>query len=350
MKALVYHGNGSKAWEEVADPGIVEPTDVVVHVDTTTICGTDLHILRGDVPAVTPGRVLGHEAVGTVVETGSAVRRVARGDRVLVPAVTCCGACDYCRRQQPSHCQSVGGIGWVLGHLVDGTQAEYVRVPFGDTSLHTLPEGLADQEAICLADIVPTGYEMGVRNGAVEPGDCVVCLGAGPVGLAAMATASLHGARRVVAVDLDPFRLERATTSFGATHAVDAADPDWQAQVLAQCGPYGADVVLEAVGVPSTLEAAVELVRPYGRVANLGVHGAPVTLPMDRLWIENITLTTGLVDTTTVPTLLDLVADGTLDLRDMASHTFDLDQILTAYEVFDDAAKHRALKVVLQTT
>jgi alcohol dehydrogenase len=348
MKALVYHGPGRKEWEDVPDAHVVDPTDVVVQVDTTTICGTDLHILLGDVPAVTPGRVLGHEAVGTVAEVGSAVGKFAVGDRVVVPAITSCGTCRYCRVGQASHCQSVGGIGWVLGHLVDGTQAELVRVPFGDTSLHRVPQGLTDEEVIFLSDIFPTGYEMGVRNGAVAPGDAVVCIGAGPVGLAAMATAHLRGARRVIAVDLDPFRLERAVQDFGATHAVHAGADGWQDEVRALCGGRGADVVMEAVGVPHTLEAAFDLVVPYGHVANIGVHGHPVTLPIDRLWIENITITMGLVDGVTAPMLLDLVAEGALDIRPMGTHTFALDQMHEAYEVFGSAAQHDALKVVLR--
>lgn len=330
------------------DAHVVDTTDVVVQVDTTTICGTDLHILLGDVPAVTPGRILGHEAVGTVVEVGSAVGKFVVGDRVVVPAITSCGTCRYCRVGRASHCQSVGGIGWVLGHLVDGTQAELVRVPFGDTSLHRVPAGLSDEEVIFLSDIFPTGYEMGVRNGAVSPGDSVVCIGAGPVGLAAMATAHLHGARRVIAVDLDPFRLDRAVRDFGATHAVRADADGWQDEVRDLCGGRGADVVMEAVGVPQTLEAAFDLVVPYGHVANIGVHGHPVTLPIDRLWIENITITMGLVDGVTAPMLLDLVAEGSLDIRSMGTHTFALGQMHEAYEVFGRAAQNDALKVVLR--
>lgn len=348
MKALVYHGPGLKEWEDVPDAHLLEPTDIVVRVDTTTICGTDLHILKGDVPAVTDGRILGHEAVGTIVEVGSAIGKFTIGDRVVVPAITTCGTCTYCRTGKASHCQSVGGVGWILGHLVDGTQAEYVRVPFGDTSLHRIPVGLTDEEVIFLSDIFPTGYEMGVRNGNVSPGDCVVCIGAGPVGLAAMATAHLHGAKRIVAVDLDQYRLDQAVQSFGATHAVSSGHDGWLDEVRSLCGAQGADVVMEAVGVPATLEAAFDLVRPYGHVANIGVHGRPVTLPIDRLWIENITITMGLVDGVTAPMLLDLVADGKLDIRPMGTHSFGLDQMHEAYDVFGSAGKNQALKVVLR--
>jgi alcohol dehydrogenase len=347
MKALVYGGPGLKEWGEVPDPVIQDPTDIIVQVDTTTICGSDLHILKGDVPAVTPGRVLGHEAVGTVVATGSGVSKFAVGDRVVVPAITTCGTCEYCRTGKASHCQSVGGIGWILGHLVDGTQAQLVRQPFGDTSLHRIPEGLTDEEVIFVSDIFPTGFEMGVRNGRVQPGDNVVCIGAGPVGLAAMATAKLQGAKRVIAVDLDPFRLDQATSSFGATHAVSSADPDWKDQVRSLTAGRGADVVMEAVGIPVTLESAFDIVRPYGHIANIGVHGHPVTLPIDRLWIENITITMGLVDGVTAPMLIDLIADGVLDIKPMGTHSFALDQIVEAYDVFGHAAAHKALKVIL---
>lgn len=348
MKALVYDGVGEKNWQDVPDPKIQEPTDVIVRVDTTTICGTDLHILKGDVPAVTPGRVLGHEAVGTVVEVGAGVSKFGPGDRVVVPAITTCGTCSYCRTGRASHCQAVGGIGWILGHLVDGTQAEYVRVPFGETSLHRVPESLTDEEVIFISDIFPTGFEMGVRNGRVAPGHDVVCLGAGPVGLAAMATAKLQGAKRVIAVDLDDFRLDRARADFGATHTVNSGDPEWKQEVRDLTGGMGADVVIEAVGIPATLEAAFDIVRPYGNVANVGVHGAPITLPIDRLWIENITLTTGLVDGVTAPVLIELVEDDVLDIKAMGTHTFALDEILRAYEVFGAAAANRALKVIIR--
>jgi alcohol dehydrogenase len=347
MKALVYEGAGLKSWQDVTDPKIEEPTDVVVRVDTTTICGTDLHILKGDVPAVTPGRILGHEAVGTVVETGSGVSKFTEGDHVVVPAITTCGTCVYCRTGKASHCQSVGGIGWILGHLVDGTQAEYVRVPFGETSLHRVPESLSDEEVIFVSDIFPTGFEMGVRNGQVTPGDNVVCIGSGPVGLAAMATARLQGAKRVIAVDLDEFRLSEARSHFGATHTVNSGAADWKDQIRDLTSGRGADVVMEAVGVPATLEAAFDIVRPYGHIANIGVHGHPVTLPIDRLWIENITITMGLVDGVTAPMLIELIEDGVLDIKAMGTHTFAMDQILDAYEVFGHAADNHALKVVI---
>lgn len=348
MKALVYHGPGEMAWEDVPKPTIQSPEDVIVQVDTTTICGTDLHILKGDVPAVKDGTILGHEAVGTIVEVGSGVSKFKPGDRVVVPAITSCGTCAYCRVGQASHCQSVGGIGWILGHLVDGTQAEFVRVPFGETSLHSVPEGLSDEEVIFLSDILPTGYEMGVLNGRVKTGDDVVVIGAGPVGLAAMATAKLNGAKQVIAVDLDDFRLEQAKEHFGATASVNSGDPGWEDQIRALTKGVGPDVVMEAVGIPQTLEAAFRLVKPYGNVANLGVHGKPVTLPIDELWIQNINLSMGLVDGVTAPVLIDLVEAGVLDVKPMGTHEFKLDQMEEAYEVFGNAAQNKALKVILR--
>ncbi|MDR1441981.1 MAG: zinc-dependent alcohol dehydrogenase family protein [Bifidobacteriaceae bacterium] len=349
MKALVYQGPGKKSWEDVPDPTIQDPNDVIVKIDTTTICGSDLHILKGDVPTVEPGRVLGHEGVGTIVEVGSGVSKFEAGHRVVVNCITTCGTCPYCRVGHPSHCQSAGGIGWLLGHLVNGTQAEYVRIPFGETSLHSIPPGLSDEEVIFVSDIIPTGYEMGVLNGDVQPGNDVVVIGAGPVGLAAMVTAQLKSPRRIIAVDLDDFRLEAARKSFGATHTVNSGREGWKEEVRALTRHGGADVVMEAVGVPVTLEAAFELVRPTGRIANIGVHGAPVTMPIDRLWIENITMTMGLVDAVTAPTLIELIEAGKLNVRPLATHHFKLNEMLDAYDVFGKAAKNEALKVVIQS-
>src|SRR5699024_4305964 len=282
MKALVYHGPGQKAWEEVPDPTILEPTDVIVQVDTTTICGTDLHILKGDVPAVTPGRILGHEGVGTITEVGSAVGTLAVGDRVIISCVSSCGSCSYCHQQLPSHClhaEGVSGVGWIFGHLIDGTQAEYVRVPFAENSLHKLPEGVSDEAGIMLSDILPTGFEIGVRNGRVAPGDVVAVIGAGPVGLSCIMTAGLYGASRVIAIDLDDNRLEMARR-FGATDTVNNSSPDWKDKVMAMTDGLGVDTSMEAVGIPETFTASVDIIRPGGTVANLGVHGTSVDLPL----------------------------------------------------------------------
>jgi alcohol dehydrogenase len=346
MKALVYHGPGQKSWDLVADPKPTEPTDIVVQIDTTTICGTDLHILKGDVPTVEQGRVLGHEAVGTVVAVGSAVTAIATGDRVIVPAITSCGRCGSCKRGLPSHCQATGGIGWIFGHLIDGTQAEYTRVPFAETSVHKVPEGVTDEQVLFLTDILPTGYEVGVRNGRVKPGDVVVVVGAGPVGLAAIQTARLAGAATIIAVDLADSRLEHARR-FGADHTVNAGGADVDKQIGALTGD-GVDVAIEAVGVPATFDICTRVVRPGGVVANIGVHGAPTTLHLEDLWIKNVTITTGLVDCTTVPMLMRLVQSGRIAGELFGTHEFGLNDILSAYDTFADAGRNNALKVVIK--
>jgi alcohol dehydrogenase len=348
MQALVYQGPGKKQWESKPDPELERPSDAIVRIETATICGTDLHILKGDVPTCEEGRTLGHEAVGTVVETGNAVENVRPGDRVLVSCISACGRCRYCREGMYGQCRSGGG--WILGHLVDGTQAELARVPFADNSLYPVPEGLDDEQVLFLSDILPTGYEVGVRNGSVRPGDVVAVVGAGPVGLAAMMTARLYGPSRIVAIDQADSRLDKARAQFGADLAVNNAVEDPVEQVLELTGGLGADVAIEAVGIPATFELCTELVRPGGRVANVGVHGHPATLHLERLWIRNVTITTGLVDTYSTPTLLRLVAEGRLDPRPFATHRFALDEILDAYQVFADAAKTNALKMVLTSS
>jgi alcohol dehydrogenase len=346
MQALVYHGPGEKEWESKSDPTIEQPTDAIVEIDTTTICGTDLHILKGDVPAVTDGRTLGHEAVGTVVETGSGAEDIQQGDKVLVSCISACGRCKYCRRGLQSQCLSGGG--WILGHLVDGTQAEYVRTPFADTSLYKVPEDLSDEQVLFLADILPTGFEIGVLNGGVKPGDTVVVVGAGPVGLAAIITVKLYGPGRIVAVDLDNSRLERAQ-EFGADVTINNSSENAVERVQEMTDGLGADVVMEAVGVPATFELCTELVCPGGRVANIGVHGEPATLHLETLWIKSITITTGLVDTYSTLTLLKLVSEGRLDPTGLTTHRFELNEIMEAYDVFADAANTNALKVTLST-
>jgi alcohol dehydrogenase len=349
MKALVYHGPGEKAWEEVADPKIIDPTDVIVQVDTTTICGTDLHILKGDVPAVTEGRILGHEGVGTITEVGAAVGKIAVGDRVIISCITSCGACSYCHQQLPAHClddEGTSGIGWIFGHLIDGTQAEYVRVPFAESSLHKLPEGVSDEAAVMLSDILPTGFEIGVRNGRVKPGDVVAVVGAGPVGLSAIMTAGLYGASRIVAIDLDDNRLDQAR-GFGATDGVNSGDAAWKDQILAMTDGLGVDVAIEAVGIPPTFQMCTELVRPGGTVANVGVHGTSVELKLQDLWIQDIAITMGLVSATTTPMLLKLVEQHKLDAEQFATHHFTFDQMLEAYDTFGRAAETKALKVVI---
>ena len=349
MKALVYHGPDNKAFEEVPDPKILAATDAIVQMDTTTICGTDLHILQGDVPAVTDGRILGHEGVGTIVEVGSAVSSLKEGDRVIVSAVTSCGTCSYCRKQLPSHClndEGTSGVGWILGHLIDGTQAEYARIPFAENSLHKVPDGVSDETAFMLSDILPTGFEIGIRNGRVQPGDVVAVVGVGPIGLAVVMTAGLYGASRIIAIDLDDNRLEMAK-KFGATDSVNNGQDGWQDKVFAMTDGLGVDTAVEAVGIPATFDASVDLVRPGGTVANVGVHGGPVELALQDLWIKDIAITTGLVSATTTPMLLKLVAQGKLTPEQFVTHRFKLDDIMDAYDTFGRAAETKAMKVAI---
>jgi alcohol dehydrogenase len=344
MKALVYEGPGSKSWKEVPDPTLQDDTDAIVRVDATTICGTDLHILKGDVPEVTAGRILGHEAVGTVVEIGTGVKGLVRGERVLVSCISSCGRCRFCREGRYGQC--LGGGGWVLGHLIDGTQAELVRIPFADTSTYAVPAGASDEAILMLADILPTSYEVGVLNGKVEPGDTVVVVGAGPIGLSAILGSKLISPGHVVAIDLSDARLE-AAKRFGADVTINNGHEDAVDIVHALTEGLGADVAIEAVGVPESFELCTELVRPGGHVANIGVHGHPATLHLESLWIRDVTITTGLVDTYSTPTLLRLVTSRQIDAAQFVSHRFGLQQMDEAYDVFGRATDTGALKVVL---
>lgn len=343
MKALRYDGPGGKLWTQVPDAEVRAPTDAVVRVDATTICGTDLHILNGDVPSVAPGTVLGHEAVGVVVDVGAAVTTVAPGDRVLISCITSCGRCRFCREAVYGQC--VGGGGWILGNRIDGTQAELVRVPFADTSTHLLPSGLPAESALMLSDILPTSFEVGVLNGAVGPGDTVAVVGAGPIGLAAITTARLFSPGAIIAVDPAAPRRE-AAKRFGADLAIDTT-PDPLAAVMAHTDGLGADVVIEAVGMPAAFELCADLVRPGGHLANVGVHGSPATLHLEKLWSRNITITTGLVDTYSTPKLLAMLATGHLDAAQFVTHRFAMDDIEHAYEVFARPVESGALKIAL---
>jgi alcohol dehydrogenase len=347
MKALVYHGPGLKSWEEAPTPVLVSDTDAIVRVDAVTICGTDLHILKGDVPTVTEGRILGHEAVGTVEAVGTGVKTVKPGDRVLVSCITSCGSCRFCREGRYGQC--LGGGGWILGHTIDGTQAEYVRVPFADTSTYQVPAGVSDEQILMLADILPTGYEVGVLNGCVQPGDVVAVVGAGPIGLAAIMGARLFSPSHIVAIDLADSRLE-AAKQFGADIVVNNSREDAGAIIAELTGGLGADVSIEAVGVPATFEQAVRLARPGGHIANIGVHGEPATLHLEELWSRDVTITTGLVDTYTTPTLLRLVMSDQLDVGRLVTHHYTFDLFEEAYDVFAHAADTGALKVVLTRT
>ena len=345
MKALVYHGPGQRGWDTVDDPKIIDPTDAIVRIDTSTICGTDLHILKGDVPETLPGTILGHEAVGTVLEIGAGVGTVAPGDRVLLSCVSSCGRCRFCKEARYGQC--LGGGGWIFGHTINGVQAEFARVPFADTSVYKFPEALGDEQVLFLADILPTAFEVGVLNGAVSPGDVVAIVGAGPIGLSAILTATLYTPGRIVAIDLADARLASALR-FGADITINNGREDAVALVMELTDGLGADVALEAVGVPETFELATELIRAGGRVANLGVHGKPVALHLEKLWVRDVTITTGLVDTFSIPRLLRLIAEGRLDPSLFATHHYPLDETMTAYDTFADAANTGALKVVLE--
>lgn len=343
MKALVFEGEGRRSWAEVPDPAIKDPEDAIVNVDAVTICGTDLHILRGDVPEVTPGRVLGHEAVGTVVDVGGGVRDVTVGDRVLVSCISACGRCRYCREGRYGQC--LGGGGWVLGHLIDGTQAEYVRVPFADRSLHHLPTALSDEQALLVADILPTSYEVGVLAGRVSPGEVVLIVGAGPIGLASLLCSNIFSPSHVLVVDPAKVRRELAL-ELGADAAMSPDDD--VAEVLGSwTDGLGADVAIEAVGVPETFEMCAGLLRPGGRLANVGVHGRPATLHLENLWSRDITITTGLVDTATSPLLLRMLAQARLNVSALVTHRLPLGQMEEAYQIFADATGTGALKVAL---
>ncbi len=347
MKALVYHGPNNKAWEEVPMPTLQADTDAIVRVDAVTICGTDLHILKGDVPAVTDGRILGHEAVGTVEEIGAGVKNLKPGDKVLVSCITACGSCRFCREGRYGQC--LGGGGWILGHKIDGTQAEYVRVPFADNSTYPAPAGVSDEDLLMLADILPTGYEVGVLNGGIRPGDVVAVVGAGPIGLAAIMGARLFSPSHIIAIDKADTRLE-AAKQFGADIVVNNSREDPLAVVQGLTEGLGADVAIEAVGIPATFELATELIRAGGHVANIGVHGEPATLHLETLWIKDVTITTGLVDTYSTPTLLKLITGGQVAANRFVTHHFALDDFMEAYDVFSRAADTGALKVVLSRT
>lgn len=344
MHALVYNGPGQRAWEERQRPGLKEPTDAIVRITTSTICGTDLHILKGDVPSVTPGRILGHEGIGVVEEVGTAVTSVRAGDRVLISCITACGKCDYCRKGMYSHCR-VGG--WILGNTIDGTQAEYVRIPHADTSLYHVPDDGDEEALVMLSDILPTGFECGVLNGQVKPGDTVAIVGAGPIGLAVLLTAQFYSPAAVIMIDLDDNRL-RVATRFGATNVLNSADGTAVERVFALTGGTGVDVAVEAVGMPATFDICQAILAPGGHLANVGVHGQPVTLHVEKLWDRNITLTTRLVDTVTTPMLLKVVQSGKLQPSQLVTHRFALDEVMKAYDTFGNAAKEAALKVVLK--
>lgn len=345
MKALVYHGPGKKAWEEKPKPIIIEPTDVIVKILNTTICGTDLHIVKGDVPSVETGRTLGHEGVGIIEIAGKSVVNFKTGDHVIISCITSCGVCEFCKKSIYSHC--VKG-GWILGNTIDGTQAEYVRIPFADNSLYHIPEGADEKSLVMLSDILPTGFECGVLNGKVKPGDTIAIVGVGPVGLAVLLTAQFFTPFKIIVIDLDDHRLELAK-SFGATHIINNADIDPVKEVMRITNNRGIDVVIEAVGLPRAFELCEKIVGTGGYIANIGVHGKSVALHLETLWSKNITITTRLVDTGTTPMLLESVKLKKIDPKVLITHHFKLDEILEAYRIFDHSELENTLKVILST-
>jgi alcohol dehydrogenase len=344
MKAFVYKGPGKKALEDRPVPDVKAPTDATVKIIKTTICGTDLHILKGDVPTCTPGRILGHEGVGIVEKTGPGVTAFHQGDHVLISCISACGKCEYCRRGMYSHCTTGG---WILGNTIDGTQAEYVRIPHADTSLYPIPPGADEEALVMLSDILPTGFECGVLNGRVEPGATVAIVGAGPIGLAALLTAQFYSPAEIIMIDLDDNRLEEARR-FGATQTVNSKDGKAAEKVKAFTAGRGADTAIEAVGLPATFLLCEALVAPGGIIANVGVHGTKVDLHLERLWSENIAITTRLVDTVTTPMLLKTVQSKKFDRKLLITLRFKLDKILDAYETFGHAASTGALKVIIE--
>ncbi|AGI25579.1 zinc-dependent alcohol dehydrogenase family protein [Pseudomonas sp. MT3] len=345
MKALIYRGVGDIALEERPDPQIQAPGDAVVRVVKTTLCGTDLHIIKGHVPACKPGRILGHEGVGIVEQVGAGVSQFKVGDRVLISCISSCGKCDFCRRGMSSHCRTGG---WILGHLIDGTQAEKVRIPHADTSLYPIPAGVAEEAMVMLSDILPTGFECGVLNGRVQPGGSVAIVGAGPVGLAALLTAQFYSPAKIIMIDLDDNRLAVAR-QFGASECLNAGDAQLVDKVMALTDGLGVDSAVEAVGVPATFTLCENIIAPGGDIAVLGVHGAPVEFHLERLWSHNITLRTRLVDAVTTPMLLKSVQAGKLQPEQLITHRFALADILQAYETFGKAAENKALKVIIET-
>jgi alcohol dehydrogenase len=343
MKALVYHGPGKKAWEEKPTPIIDKPTDAIVKILKTTICGTDLHIMKGDVPAVTDGRIIGHEGVGIIEEVGSAVSNFKKGDHVIISCITSCGKCEYCKKGMYSHC--IDG-GWILGNLIDGTQAEYVRIPHADNSLYPIPEGADEEALVMLSDILPTGFECGVLNGQVKPGDTIAIVGAGPIGMAVLLTAQFYAPAEIILIDVDDNRLQVAKT-FGATQTINSSDGKAVEKIMQLTNGRGVDVAIEAVGVPETFELCEAIIGAGGHIANIGVHGKSVDLHLETLWSKNITITTRLVDTITTPMLFKNVQSKKLQPNKLITHHFRLDQIIEAYDTFGHAAKEKALKVIL---
>jgi alcohol dehydrogenase len=344
MKALVYGGPGIIELKDVPRPNVIKPTDALVRILKTTICGTDLGILHGKTPSVLPGTTLGHEGVGVIEEIGSAITKFKQGDRVIISCITADGTCEYCKKQMYSHCEDGG---WILGHTINGTQAEYVRIPHADNSLYAIPpEGSEEESFVMLSDILPTGYEIGVLYGCVKTGDTIAIVGAGPVGMAALLTAQFYSPAVIYMIDVDDNRLDLAR-QWGATHTINPAKEDTVSRIMSETKD-GVDVSIEAVGISDTFDICQNIVRPGGHLANVGVHGKKVDLQIQKLWISNITITTGLVNTNTTPLLLKTVTSGKLQPAKLITHHFKLHDILEAYKVFGNASAEKAMKVIIE--
>lgn len=344
MKALVYAGPGKKELREMEKPTIINDGDAVVKLLKTTICGTDLHILGGDVPAVKEGTVLGHEGIGIVESVGSGVKNFKVGDKVIISCVTACGTCDNCKKALYAHCADGG---WILGHLINGTQSEYVHIPHADNSLYHIPQGISDDAAVMISDILPTGLEIGVLNGQVKPGDTVVIVGAGPIGMSVLLTAQFYSPAQIIMVDLDDNRLEESKR-FGATHTINSRDAEATIkEIFELTNGRGVDVAIEAVGFPATFDICQKILAPGGHLANVGVHGKSVDLQLQDLWIRNVTITTGLVSTSSTPMLLKTLASGKIKVEELVTHNFKFENMLDAYETFQNASKEKALKVII---
>ena len=343
MKALVYHGDHNIALEERPKPSIIKPTDVIVKIVKTTICGTDLGIYKGKNPEITPGRILGHEGIGIIEEVGESVTQFKVGDKVLISCVTSCGSCEYCKKQLYAHCKDGG---WILGYMIDGLQAEYARIPHADNSLYKIPATISDETAVMLSDILPTGHEIGVQYGNVKPGDTIAIIGAGPVGMAVLLTAQFYSPSVIIMVDMDENRLELAK-ELGATHTVNSGTENAVDTILKIAGGDGVDVAIEAVGIPATWDICQKIVKPGAHIANVGVHGVKVDFEIEKLWIKNLTITTGLVNTNTTPMLIKAAATNKLPLQKLITHRFDLAEIEQAYQVFLNGAKEKAIKIII---
>lgn len=344
MKAVVYEGPKQINFKEVDKPKIKHSTDAIVKLTKSTICGTDLHILGGDVPACKPGTILGHEGIGIVEEVGDNVKNFKKGDKVIISCVTADGTCEYCKIGMYAHCKDGG---WILGHLINGTQAEYVHIPYADNSLYHLPQGVSDDAAVMLSDILPTGYEIGVLNGQVSPGDVVAIVGAGPIGMSALLTAQFYAPSKIIMMDLNDNRLE-TSKQFGSTHTINSKDAEKAIQeVFDLTDGRGVDVAIEAVGYPQSFDLCQKILSPGGHLANVGVHGKPVELQLQDLWIRNVTITTGLVSTNTLPLLLKTVESGKLDPAKLVTHTYKFEDVMDAYHTFSNAASQKALKIII---